>query len=570
MTVLPAVELRVGDAALQWLAQDKSLAQWQALAEASLHATAYQRHGFVSAWYAAYAADWTPVLAMARNADGGLVALWPLAHHAQRRELAHAGAHQAEYHGWLAQPGLEVAFLQAAWQRLLVELPFATLRFRYLVHPELAAMLQAVPGLGEQTEVRHSKRPLMRLDGAEIEASFAKKSNRSRVNRLRRLGELRFEPVVDDARFESFLQPFIDFYDFRQGAVNQTLPFREDGRKRDFHRRLFAQTRELAVTGLFLGGQPIAAFWGMRSGTTMHLGMMAHSPTLAEHSPGKLLLMELSRHLLAEGLASIDLTPGGDAWKERFANDHDDVVEVMLHRSRQSLRAADRRATMLATGKRLLGLVGISPAAARSALAQARRATPAALARRAARLLGTEREFRVYRREQTGADEAADDGVAVNDLQALMAFEPGESWQSRAQFLSSALARLEQGESAFTVMIDGRLAHVGWLVPKARESHMTEVGQHMRFPEASAALYDFYTHPDFRGRGLYRRTIRQMLRHAFADPQLRYAYISVLADNRPSRHVIESLGFEHQRSYHLRQRFGRSATWTTPDPLPQG
>jgi RimJ/RimL family protein N-acetyltransferase len=366
------------------------------------------------------------------------------------------------------------------------------------------------------------------------------------------------------------VEPFVAFYDFRQAAVNRTMPFAEDDRKLEFHLRMSQQAPELSVMGLYVGGQPVAAFWGMASGTTMHLGMMAHAPTLAEHSPGKLLLMEIGRHLAANGFHTLDLTPGGDPWKERFADLHDEVAEVYLHARMLGRRLEAGSRAVEAVARRALACIGMTPADLRTGAARLRRARPAMLVDRLLRLRGFDREFRVYRGGPVLATEAGsvDSGIAVNRLEDLMAFVPGESWQSRDAFLSSALQRLERGESAYTVCIEGQLAHIGWLVPKATESHMTEVGQRMEFPEHSAALYDFYTHPRFRGRGLYRRTIAFMLRRAFSDADLRYAYISVLADNGASRHVIESLGFEYQRSYHLREHFGRRATWVSgPAPV---
>ena len=82
--------------------------------------------------------------------------------------------------------------------------------------------------------------------------------------------------------------------------------------------------------------------------------------------------------------------------------------------------------------------------------------------------------------------------------------------------------------------------------------------QGFEFPEHSAVLYDFYTDPDERGRGLYQRTIQRIIQDALQRIEgLRYVYISVLADNRPSRHVIEKLGFDYQCSLFLNRRFGR-------------
>ena len=95
------------------------------------------------------------------------------------------------------------------------------------------------------------------------------------------------------------------------------------------------------------------------------------------------------------------------------------------------------------------------------------------------------------------------------------------------------------------------------------DHYMTEVCQSLTLPRASVVLYNFYSHPIFRGRGLYRATIGHMLHEAFADESTRYAYIGVLADNLPSRHVIETMGFEYQGSFFWKRCFGIERKWSS-------
>ena len=90
---------------------------------------------------------------------------------------------------------------------------------------------------------------------------------------------------------------------------------------------------------------------------------------------------------------------------------------------------------------------------------------------------------------------------------------------------------------------------------------MTEVQQSMIFPTGSVALFDFYTHPDFRGQGLYRATLASMLRDVDGDTTVKHCYISVLADNLPSRHVIEMQGFQYQGSFYWKKSFGAITKW---------
>jgi RimJ/RimL family protein N-acetyltransferase len=82
-------------------------------------------------------------------------------------------------------------------------------------------------------------------------------------------------------------------------------------------------------------------------------------------------------------------------------------------------------------------------------------------------------------------------------------------------------------------------------------------------PRGAAVVYGFYTHPRFRGRGMYASSLARMIRDAAAIPGLGDIYIGVRADNGPSRRVIEKLGFVYERSFHERRRFRSVRRWST-------
>lgn len=561
------VDLVYGQSAHTLLGDPRYLALWRALHDECPHATVFQAPNFVCAWYGAYRAQWQPVVIQSRDSKGDLVGLWLLAHNPVTDVVAHAGTHQAEYHVWLALPGFDVSFLSAAWIELNRRFAGATLRFKYLPAGALGDTLQTAIGTRSGgVVVRKHSRPLINLDPEEIKKSFAKKSNKSRFNRLKKLGKIEFRRLVDSAELERVFDDLIAYYDFRQSAVNHSMPFGEDPQKRAFHSELFTvMPGEMYVTATYLDERPIAAFWGAVSGKTVHLGMLIYSPFLAEHSPGKLHMMQLSEHLLKEGKNVLDLTPGGDPWKERFANAHDEVAEAIVYGSAGAQVQDVTLDRLLQWGKWCSALVGVTPANVKSALAMLRRVRPTTVIRKIRNWSRMDREFRIYRGDRALAESfRCDERVHHNSLSHLLSFEPGEPWQSRDTFLSNALARLEHGEVAYTISIDNRLAHCGWMVKNQGESHMTEVKQSMTFPQGSVALYDFYSQPGYRGQGLYRATIGHMMREAFADAEIHHAYISVLADNLPSLHVIETMGFEYQGSLFLKRRFGTERTWASP------
>jgi CelD/BcsL family acetyltransferase involved in cellulose biosynthesis/RimJ/RimL family protein N-acetyltransferase len=572
MTAVTQVTITHGQSALSMLADYRFLTLWNSLYDACPHATVFQSPNFVRTWYETYQSEWQPVIVESRDSNGDFIGLWLLAHNPVSNTLAHAGTHQAEYHTWLASPGHDTSFLSNAWDALNRHFTVPMLRFKYLPTRALGEILCAA--LGNRScgiTLRTHGRPLMNLIPEDIKASFGKKSNKSRFSRLRKLGKLEFRCLRTAAELEAVLDDLIVYYDFRQSAVNHSAPFREDHRKRVFHNRLFhAMPDGRYVTATYLDERPIAAFWGSASQKTVHLGMLIHSPFLAEHSPGKLHIMQLSEYLLEHGITVLDLTPGGDSWKERFANAHDEVAEAVVYGSTWTHIRAMATESLLRRGKQVVFLAGIQPTAVKTFLETFRRARPGSVIRKLKNWYSARREFRIYRGDRLLSERfSSDNRIHCNSLSDLLAFEPGEPWQTRDNFLSSALTRLEQGEFVYTIEIGNRLAHCGWMVKHQATSYMTEVKQAMTFPPGSVALYDYYTPPCFRGQGLYRATIGHMMHAAFADEQIQYAYISVLADNLPSLHVIESMGFEYQGSLFWDRRFGRERTWSHP-PLKQG
>jgi GNAT superfamily N-acetyltransferase len=83
---------------------------------------------------------------------------------------------------------------------------------------------------------------------------------------------------------------------------------------------------------------------------------------------------------------------------------------------------------------------------------------------------------------------------------------------------------------------------------------MIACGQYAR--EGSlVGLYDVYTAPSHRGRGLARSLCRHLLQRARAEGACT-AYLQVEADNAPARAVYHGLGFADGYAYHYR----------TPDP----
>jgi hypothetical protein len=178
-------------------------------------------------------------------------------------------------------------------------------------------------------------------------------------------------------------------------------------------------------------------------------------------------------------------------------------------------------------------------------------------------------EYRIYSFAPGDMDHTPPTVAVLRDsLPDLLRYTPAEGWQSKQSFLSRSLARLESGEHVYTVSDGERLLHYGWLREHANKTFSTEVQQELPFPEGSAYLYDFYTFPYARGRALYQQSLRRILMDLRSHAEVKRAFIGVLADNGPSRHVIEKVGFTYEFSGFQKIRLGWARRWSEA-PLQQ-
>ena len=143
----------------------------------------------------------------------------------------------------------------------------------------------------------------------------------------------------------------------------------------------------------------------------------------------------------------------------------------------------------------------------------------------------------------------------------LLKYTPQKKGLSKQVFLSEATLRLNRGEHVYTLASDDCLLHYGWLVENQTESFYPEVGEKFRYPDNSAILYNFATHPDSRAKGCYQDSLRQLLSYLADLPSVDHIFIYVLADNAASRHVIEKSGFEYYCSVYSLRCLGLRKNW---------
>jgi len=175
-------------------------------------------------------------------------------------------------------------------------------------------------------------------------------------------------------------------------------------------------------------------------------------------------------------------------------------------------------------------------------------------------------EFRMYRLDAAQIP-PADAGHALrrDALTDLLLYAPfGSDDAPRREFLATARRRLADGQHVYTLAADGVLLHYAWLQTHVSRAG-SDYGHEFHLPGAAAVLWDDYTRPDARGRGLQTASILRRLRDA-AAAGCTSMLIGVRANNAESRHNIEKVGFGHWASGWAEYRLGHVRRWITAAP----
>lgn len=571
--ILENLRVLEDEQAARRLADSEFEREWEELWRACPWATAAQDPRFVRTWYACYSASYRPLVLTRRAAGTGLDGLMLLAEHRVSGRLTFAGAEQAEYHVWLARAGDDTFVVQAL--DALKHRGHPSLTFLFL--PPRAPTHWLEGRWSRCSHLRKARRPLMEIgDGSGVRDSLKKKSNRSRLNQLKRMGDFEFLQLRSAEQLDEHLSEIAAFTDLRQGAVNGSFPFLLDGAKRPFFRALANYPGLTHATVTLVGGRVAAAHVGFENRGEVILGLIAHSPFVAQQSPGKLHLLHLGLLLAEQGISALDLTPGGDAYKERFATraDHAHVLTVFLNRRALVWHHVRRRLTSVV--KTTLARVGVEVESVERA---ARRAVQGLChpvtavgdaSRIARRWLWSRSEMHLYRLDRSSDLSANSEGASINrnSIEDLLAYRGSGRSGDRQEFCMSAMRRLESGEHVFTETREV-LTRCLWASEDANEAVHREMGESFGLAERSWLLSGFYADSRASSQSSWLAFLAGVLRCLERGEERRPVYVVVPSEHIDLRRDLEALRFQRVSTVWRRVWLGRVASGRGCDPPAQ-
>lgn len=493
------------------LIDDEFLHAWKELATQTQGFHVLQEPEFVLTWYRHYRAKYEPVLLIGTDEEGSMVGLMALAWEEENQMLTHAGDYSAEYHGWLAtqdyskeffiQCLLEIkqlfSFKKWEWNFMPPNISF------HLLESEKKKLQEA----GIYLIFKEEDSPIWDLkDQTKLAKTLKSSSLRSKRNRLKRQGELRFEHITDRRRAEQTLNLAAKQYDFRKEAQYNIRPFEEDPKVLGFDIDVISQTECLHCCALWLDDKLLACHVGATDGKSLQLGLITFDASAYAYSPGTLLLAELAKHLTEEGYETFDITPAGDAYKKRYANSFVRILKptVYVRRSefekgqlKSRIRNYLHRKDLLTKTKDIGKRLKENPKRflkARSFL-NANKSTDV-------QLMPVSKDY-YTRNDWQGLD------IEKQNYSALLSYEGNCSSKNRQQLLLDAYDKFKQAESLYSIKIADDLMAFAWKKILKKETY---IGGEL-LEKGTVIVYDFY----FKSHAIRRVAFEEILREIVTE-----------------------------------------------------
>jgi hypothetical protein len=261
----------------------------------------------------------------------------------------------------------------------------------------------------------------------------------------------------------------------------------------------------------------------------------------------------LGLQLVDEGIPELNLTAGGDAYKERFATHHDQVHCLTVYFSGAERLKASARTAVRRTARQILGCTAITPDQVRQAIQKLKR-----IRNRVSRPLesptcaGKERDARNYYHLKCAnvLEKTPNSLVFRRDVVAdLMDYQAGAAGdQSWVDFLRAALERIERGDHVYTHVENQLLiAHV-WLTRISSSAGREDLATLGDSPDEIILLDGFSMHKRRRDPESYRAAIAGILGNLSSSGETGSLIMVVDHSDCALGRVLIELGFDNRPS----------------------
>jgi len=250
------VKIIRGDDALKYASDEDFLNKWKALADNTAHKTVFQESEFVSLWFHHYQQYFESILVIGLSESDELVGLIPLAVEKKNGILTQAGAQLAEYSGWLCTPMHTNSFLSEAFKAIKSNISFSQWKWTYIAPGTDTSWLRSdkLKNIEIYAQFESMDSPILDLhDEEKLKKVLKNKSVKSKINRLKRKGELKIERITDQKRALELMDQVTSLVNFRHESAHHDAAFEEDQLQRSFYEARSANLKDNHFSVLWAG-----------------------------------------------------------------------------------------------------------------------------------------------------------------------------------------------------------------------------------------------------------------------------------------------------------------------------
>lgn len=480
---------------------------WDNLLQKQTKLSVFQSYNFVVTWYKSYAGTYEPLLFLAWDQDQKLVGLLPLAIHKKENYIVCAGDELAEYHGFLTDVIYEEAFGLRCLKALKKDFPFSHWRLGW-VAPETNTDWINESNLAKEgiyVQLEDATDPVWDLRNPRKLKKIKKRANVKRCYRqYNERGDFRYERIFGTEQMDFLLKEFAKQSDFKKEALFNRRLFETDPHIRDFLIALQAFPEISHFSVLWLDDKPIAFNHGYVDGDELCLaGYTSYDPSESRHSPGKLHLIELAQACEAEGINLIDLTPGKDAYKSRFANQTRDVKKMTFYFNARSKYLGDLKQQAKETTFQLFEKAGVKDYDVKfwktelwAYMKRLRKSGPKGWGHMLKNFIGRKHAYDIFQVRETkgrAVEPSLGESYAIkrNDFSDLINYHEPMYYVSRKTLFQKSLTRFSRGDISYSLTYKGKLIHLAWVRNGKYELKLPGAKYTHQFPEDSRIIYGF-------------------------------------------------------------------------------
>jgi hypothetical protein len=550
------------DFVLELLNNKTFISQWEELANQNEKVTVIQEPPFVTTWYSQYSNKYQPILILGIDTNSDLVGIMPLAYSLSDHYLTHAGDGQAEYHGWLCAKSADQEFPVQALIAIKNNFQLRKWQWRPLPPRSQINCLSSSDLKREKIYVRiiEEDSPILDLnDENKINKIRKNKSIQIKLNRYKKKNSFYIERIKSKDKAKEIFDILSNQCDFRQMAIHQTAPFSRDGNKKPFYieRLNFPENNHFTI--LWSDNDPVAFHFGACDTDTVYLGLSSYNPIEEKNSPGSILIIKLIEFLKEEGYRYLDLTPGGDKYKEKYCSFHQKIYTPTFYFYKKDKIVADLKYFIRKTVKKSIISAGADPDIVKnrlgnvlSILKKNSKLSPLKMLRNLISIAYKRNVYLLYRfliDDLSLKNIVIDENININNYSDLLLYNNSNpNIEKKSDFFSASLRHFSSEDLSYTILSDGILAQSGWMTKGGKGYRMTEVDMDFYSPENSYILFDFFTEPNLNKQELYSKTLEKMLSDC-KNNGAKEVFIAVNENEISSRSIIEKVGFKVYRKF---------------------